>query len=261
MQSNITVVIPIHEVKKEEYGLLTNSIKSTFVQRTLPKEIVIVCPENIKTLVESNIPEEQVVPVRIVTHKESTDFPTQMGIAINNIETEFFCFLEFDDELSSIWIGNAEDYIKSYPDVGIFLPIVVDTDANHNFIGLSNNPAWALEFTDDHGFLDIESLKRYHNWNFDGMVMRKSDYNEIGGVKKNMELTFPLEFLLRAMNNERKIMVIPKFGYKHINQRDGSMFHQYSQTVSHDEARFWLNTAKKEYMFKLDREITYEPIT
>ncbi|NIQ16175.1 MAG: hypothetical protein GTO02_17815 [Candidatus Dadabacteria bacterium] len=53
-------------------------------------------------------------------------------------------------------------------------------------------------------------------------------------------------------------MTIPKFGYKHINQREGSLFHTYRNELSPDESRWWLSQAKKEYHFTNDRKITYE---
>ena len=43
-----------------------------------------------------------------------------------------------------------------------------------------------------------------------------------------------------------KTMVIPKFGYKHMNQREGSLFHTYSQEVNPVEANWWMAQAKKE---------------
>ena len=52
-------------------------------------------------------------------------------------------------------------------------------------------------------------------------------------------------------------MVIPKLGYKHTNNRSGSLFDHYKNTIDVMESKFWLNKAKKEYFFTEDREITY----
>jgi hypothetical protein len=68
---------------------------------------------------------------------------------------------------------------------------------------------------------------------------------------------FIYEFLLRATFFSKKVMVIPKFGYKHINMRDGSLFHTYKQTIDPAEARWLLSMAKKEFYFKKDRDVTY----
>ena len=59
-------------------------------------------------------------------------------------------------------------------------------------------------------------------------------------------------------------MVIPKIGYKHVNMRDGSLFWLYKNSESNEykldpkEALFWMDTAKKEYLFNDDRNIIYE---
>jgi hypothetical protein len=57
-------------------------------------------------------------------------------------------------------------------------------------------------------------------------------------------------------------MTIPKIGYKHTDLREGSIFWNYknwSDRLSEDEVRFWIDTAKKEYFFTQDRNIKYEP--
>ncbi len=56
-------------------------------------------------------------------------------------------------------------------------------------------------------------------------------------------------------------MTIPKFGYKHTNMREGSIFWNYKNGTDRmidDEVKFWVQTAKKEYFFKEDRTIKYE---
>jgi hypothetical protein len=55
-----------------------------------------------------------------------------------------------------------------------------------------------------------------------------------------------------------RTMVIPRFGYKHVNQRTGSLFNEYRNSIDPVEARWWLSAAKKEYYFAKDRQITYE---
>jgi hypothetical protein len=59
-------------------------------------------------------------------------------------------------------------------------------------------------------------------------------------------------------------MSIPKIGYKHTNLRDGSIFWNYKngeEKMSQDEAKFWIDSAKIEYFFTVDRQIKYEPQT
>ena len=43
--------------------------------------------------------------VRIVENKtDDTSFQNQLNIGVDNVNTEYFTFLEYDDELSKIWL-------------------------------------------------------------------------------------------------------------------------------------------------------------
>ncbi len=93
------------------------------------------------------------------------------------------------------------------------------------------------------------------------MIMKKSKYEEVGGLKSSMKLTFNYEFLLRATYNDTVIMTIPKVGYKHTNQRADSLFWDYKfnkdKQLTPDEAKFWIELAKLEYFFTKDRKVEY----
>jgi hypothetical protein len=57
-------------------------------------------------------------------------------------------------------------------------------------------------------------------------------------------------------------MTIPRIGYKHINLREGSIFWNYKNgenKIDQNEAKFWIDTAKKEYFFTTERDIKYVP--
>ena len=79
-------------------------------------------------------------------------------------------------------------------------------------------------------------------------------------MKESIKLSFINEFLLRFTFNSCKVMIIPKLGYKHINNREGSLFDQYKKELSMDESRWWLSLAKKEYFHVNDRNVSYEKI-
>lgn len=93
------------------------------------------------------------------------------------------------------------------------------------------------------------------------MVINKESFEEIGGFKSSIRLTFVYEFLLRATYNDLKVFTIPKVGYKHTNMRPDSLFWNYKfnkdELIDSKEASFWIDTAKKEYFFSSDRQITY----
>jgi hypothetical protein len=93
-------------------------------------------------------------------------------------------------------------------------------------------------------------------------VFKKEIVEDFGGFKPSIKLTFIYEFLLRLTYNSLKIMTIPKIGYKHQNMREGSIFWNYKfgdDRVTDEEVQFWLSAAKKEYFFKNDRDIKFEP--
>ena len=96
------------------------------------------------------------------------------------------------------------------------------------------------------------------------MVIKKDTFVDFGGFKPSIKLTFVYELFLRLTYNSVKIMSIPRLGYKHINLRQGSIFWNYKNgdtTLSENEVKFWINSAKKEYFFVEDRNIKYEPET
>jgi hypothetical protein len=101
----------------------------------------------------------------------------------------------------------------------------------------------------------------YQNFQTSGMVIRKESFEKYGKFKSSMKLTFVYEFLLRMTYNSVNIMTIPKIGYKHLNLREGSIFWNYkngSDILTHDEVKFWIESAKKEHFFTTDRQIKYE---
>jgi len=264
MGSNITTIIPIHSIEGDTMEWFSKAIKSIENQIVRPDEVFIVrCKcKDVKSKVDTYDYGSIKDIVKIIENDSGDkDFCSQINFGVNEVKTDYFSFLEIDDEYSSIWIKNAVEYIKAYNDVSLFLPIIVDTDVNGHFIDFTNNPVWAKEFSDEMGYLDNSTLFNYPNFNIDGMVMKVDVFKKLGGLKKSVKLTFIYEFLLRMTYNDIKVMVIPKLGYKHTNQRPGSLFGDYTNNVSQDESRFWMNTAKKEYFFTADREIEYDAIT
>tara|TARA_R110000803_G_C11989141_1_gene321709 strand:- start:6018 stop:6806 length:789 start_codon:yes stop_codon:yes gene_type:complete len=255
---DITVIIPIHTNENGELKLLQTSINSVNEQKITPESLLIVCTKELEMDIKK-LDYGGLLNNVVVNNTNFTDFSSQINLGVENTGTEFFCVLELDDELSNIWIKNVKDYMDQNEDVDVFLPLVTNVDEDNKFIGWSNEPVWALNFSEEIGILDLDSLLRYPNFSIDGMVMRVELFREIGGFKKNIELTFVYEFLLRAVFMDSRIMSIPKIGYKHTNMREGSLFYNYKNHPDHlisgDDAPFWMETAKKEYFFTEDREV------
>ena len=258
--SNITVIIPVHEVQNNMSDLLKKSVNSVASQKTKPKELLIVHSNNEelkKFLTEFDFGETKDY-VRLVENDGDTSFQGQINYGVEKTTTPYFTFLEYDDELSTIWLESGEDYIKHYPEVGVYLPIVFESNSEGQFLSFTNESIWAKDFSEEMGYIDNNTLQHYANFNFDGMIVKKEVVEEFGCLKPNIELTFTYEFLLRMTYNSVPVMVIPKLGYKHTNSREGSLFMHYKAKMNPLESKFWQNQAKKEYYWSEDREITYE---
>jgi hypothetical protein len=234
-----------------------DSVKS---QKTLPSELLIVRSKDdeLKKFLDSFDFGEIKDITRIIENDGDTSFQSQINCGVAESKTPYFTFLEYDDELSAIWLNAGEEYIKHYSDVGIFLPIVFETNPEGQFISFTNEAVWAKDFSEEMGYIDNNVLQNFGNFNFDGMIVKKEVVEEFGGLKSNMELTFTYEFLLRMTYKSVPVMVIPKLGYKHTNSREGSLFMKYRDMYGPMESKFWQNQAKKEYYWPEDREITFE---
>jgi glycosyltransferase involved in cell wall biosynthesis len=256
--SNITVIVPIHKLEKD---YLVGCIESIKNQKVKPYEVLFVTSndEEVKNyLNDYDFGDIKDITKVIENETGNYDFQSQINYGVEQSTGDYFTFVEYDDEVSPIWIKNGVEYTNAYPEVGIFLPIVYETDENGKFISFTNESVWAKDFSEEIGRLDNNTLLRVQNFNFDGMITKRDLFLEHGGLKSNMKLTFTYEFLLRMSYLSTPIMVIPKLGYRHTNNREGSLFVEYKNTIDVMESKFWVNKAKKEYFFTEDREITYE---
>ena len=271
---DISIVLPIESSKHKNFNdLFKSSITSVINQQkevykkgviTGDVELVIVYSdeESLCSIVENY--DYSGLTKNLVKNTGETDFASQVNLGVSKSTHEWVSIIEFDDEYSSIWFKNAYRYIKSYDDVSVFLPIVVDTDSKGLFVGFTNEASFAANINEEIGYLTNETLLSYQNFQTSGMVFKKEIFNNFGGFKKSIKLTFVYELLLRLTHNSVKIMTIPKIGYKHINLREGSIFWNYkngSNKLTDDEVKFWIETSKKEYFFTQDRDIKYEYLT
>jgi hypothetical protein len=264
---DVSVIIPIHSIanpKTAEY--LDIALKSINVNEVKPKKVIIVrcgCGD-VKDFLNGFDFSRYDYAVDIIENSTGKSFQNQINFAVSKVTTEYFSFLEFDDEYASNWFKNAQLYIDKHPDVDMYLPIVSDVNEDNKFLMLSNDAVWSYNFSDEMGILDNETLLEFANINIDGMVVRKESFVNAGGLKSSMKLSFNYEFLLRFTKNAYKVMVIPKIGYKHTNMRENSLFWNYKhdavEKLTPDEAKFWMELALKEFYYKEDRNIVYAPV-
>lgn len=258
---DVSVILPINSSKQRDFDtLFDRAIKSLQIQLTNINELVIVHTDEdgLKTKLEEY--DYSGLTVNLVENTGNFDFGTQVNLGVENANSKWISILEFDDEYSSIWFKNVDRFVKAYPEVDAFLPLVVDTDEKGMFVGFTNEATFAASLNTEIGYLTNEVLMNYQNFQTSGMVIKKSTFKDNGGFKASMKLTFVYELLLRLTYNSTKIMTIPRIGYKHMNLREGSIFWNYKngeEKISDNEVSFWIDSAKKEHFFTNDRNIKY----
>lgn len=259
---SLSVILPIKTSKAKDFDdYFKKAIESLKNQQIEFEELVIVHTqeEQLKEILKNF--DFGNITVKLLEWTNEPNYCSQINFGIENAKGTWISLFEFDDEYSNIWFKNVKKYVEAYPEVQMFLPVVVEVDEKGIFAGFTNEATFAANFTQEMGFLTNETLQEYQNFQTAGSVFKKSIIEDFGGFKSSIKLTFIYEFLLRLSYNSVSIMTIPKLGYKHINLREGSIFWNYKYGESkmiEDEVRFWLQTAKKEYFFTDDRVINYE---
>lgn len=257
---NITIILPVHRIEDSYRVMFENAVKSV-EQFHNDVKLLIVCPSDVISQF-ANI--SDVLEVNVVTNNAKTDFCSQVNLGIEKCDTEWFSILEIDDEYKPIWLKSINEYVKTYSDIDVFLPVVKDINPEGNFVSFTNESTWAYGFTEKQGVLDNEVLLDFQNYQISGGLYKTQAVKDSGSLKENIKLTFGYEFLLRLTHNSVKIMTVPRVGYQHLNFREDSLFWSYkndeTNKITEDEAKFWLETAKKEFFFKNKRDVNYEII-
>lgn len=247
---NLVVVIPVHEFNYEVGKLLTNAINS--VQENI--EVRVSCKKGLESKIKKYLKDWS--DIKIITNEKS-DFASLVNNGVKN--SKYFSILEYDDEYTPIWFNNVEKYIESMPDVSVFIPLTDIVDFNtKKFSGCGNEAPWASAFSNNIGFIDNDCLQNFFDFYMTGSVFNTDDWNEVGGLKPSIKLTFWYEYMLRATNKDQKIFVVPKVGYNHYMGRKDSLTENYRENMSKEEQEFWFKLAKKEYFFKEDRNKTFD---
>jgi len=262
---SLSIILPIKSSKARNFDeYFEKAIKSIQSQTIEIEELVIVhtSEESLVTFLDGY--DFGTLNVTKLLWDKNPNYAEQINFGVKNAKGKWISLFEFDDEYSSIWFKNVEKYITAYPDIQMFLPVVVETDEKGLFAGFTNEATFAANFSQEMGILTNETLQDYQNFQTAGSVIKKEVIEDFGGFKPSIKLTFVYEFLLRLSYNSVAIMTIPKLGYKHTNMREGSIFYNYKfgeDKMIDDEVKFWIQTAKKEFFFVDDRAIKYQSET
>jgi len=261
--NTISVILPIKTGKAIGFvDFFDRCIQSVRYQNDNLNELIIVHGSEEYLTTFLNEYDFSGLTVNLESWNQEPNFAKQVNHGVSISKSNWCSILEFDDEYSNIWFKNVAKYMDIYKDVDAFLPIVVDVDEKLVFAGFTNEATFAANVSSEMGILTNETLQSFQNFQISGMVFNKEKYQEVGGLKSNLRLTFGYELFLRFTYNSGKIMTIPRIGYKHMNLREGSIFWNYKNgddKITQDEAKFWIDSAKKEYFYANEREIKYEP--
>jgi len=259
---SVSVILPIKSSKVRDFSeYFDKAIKSIQLQQIELEEILIIHTTEEALISHLDNYDFGKLNVKKLLWDKTPNYADQVNFGIKNSKSTWISLFEFDDEYSSIWFKNVKKYIESYPEVQVFLPVVVETDDKNAFAGFTNEATFAANFAQEMGYLTNETLQDYQNFQTAGSVIKKQTIEDFGGFKPSIKLTFIYEFLLRLTYNSVPILTIPRLGYKHINLREGSIFWNYKfsdEKMLEDEVKFWIQTAKKEYFFIDDRSIKYQ---
>jgi len=268
--TNITIILPVHEFSETVAGYLRKgftSIKSQKGLDTLPPIILVYthfAEQNglldfLKEFTTPVEPTDAALQITTVKNEGKTDFCSQINLGVKNTTTEYFSILEYDDEFSTIYFKNVLKHFKVYPDVGMFLPFTIEVDdKTGSLVQIVNQTIWSKGYVGENGvlgFLNSRSLNDYSFYTLGGAVIKKSDFEAVGGLKANIKLSFTYEFILRFLENGNSVFCIAKFGYKHVINRAGSLFANFGATMPMKERKFWFEVAKRESHFINDRYI------
>ena len=259
---SLSIILPIKSSKVKDFEEYFNKAITSIKSQTVEAEELIIVHTQEESLVEflNNYDFETLNVTKLVWDK-SPNYCEQVNYGVKNAKGKWVSLFEFDDEYSSIWFKNVKKYTEAYPEVQMFLPVVIETDEKGAFAGFTNEATFAANFTPEMGVLTHDTLLDYQNFQSSGMVIKKSKFIDYGLIKPSFKLTFGYELFLRLTHNSINIMSIPRIGYKHTNLRDGSIFWNYKNgrdILTPEEVKFWIESAKKEYFFINDRAIKFE---
>lgn len=249
---NLTVIIPVH-VLHEEY--LSNALNSLETQKDLKEKINVLL--TITSEIELSLGlflkknKYKNINIKTIVNKGNTDFQSQINFAVDNIDTEYFSILEFDDEFSKIYFKTLDKYIKHYPENDAFLPILVEVNKDGDVIKLTNEFVWSKSFINEEefGYLTNDLLKDFSYFFISGSVIKRDKFIKCGKLKTNFDVSAVYEFLLRFTYNNNKVYVIPKIGYSHLSDRDGSATKYFVSKYKELDSKEEFERARKEHIF------------
>src|SRR5690606_21177104 len=124
------------------------------------------------------------INIVLVKNEGKTDYQSQVNLGVKEANTEYFSVLEFDDEYSTSYFKNVRKYIDAYPEVDVFLTMMIEVNEKNEGIKLTNESVWAQQFVGENGeigYLNLNIMKQYTDFKLSGAVIKKSEFVNLGG--------------------------------------------------------------------------------
>lgn len=260
---DVTIIIPVHEYNDTVDTLLKKALESVsdcrkeFKDGHLP--VVIVAPRKLDDILTHSDICQFIPETKIIWNEGNTDFCSMINFGVDNINTDYFSILEYDDTYRKKWFKLANDYFYGNESISIFLPLNVIHTGNKNWqfgneFGLSNAFITDdVDDTDDVGIINFKRIEKCSVFNLTGAIFNRNDFIKVGKYKPSIKVAFNYELLLRLTSKGLKCMVVPKEGYVHEVGREGSLTDTYNKTLSDEEINKWFELAFREYVYDTDR--------
>ena len=260
----INVITPIHQFNDDVKNYLANAINSYEEAKKFLNEKTNELDTRLTLVCNSEILDEITSFVNDIDYKDKCtilsngtgkiDFCSQINFATEFIKDKFFSILEYDDEYYKKWFYQFTQYQLGNEDVSIFLPVNVVYDSKSpDYWQYGNEMPLATSFSNELGYIDFDCLQNFSAFNITGGIIRTEDFISCGKFKSSIKVSFTYELFLRMTKKNYKIMVIPKQGYKHAYNVEGSLTKQYEKEISENDIEKWFDLAKKECAYKDDR--------
>ena len=260
---DVTIIIPVHEYNDTVDALLRKALESVsdcrkeFKDGHLP--VVIVAPRKLDDVLTHSDIHQFIPETKIIWNEGNTDFCSMINFGVDNISTDYFSILEYDDTYRKKWFKLANDYFYGNESISIFLPLNAIHTGHKNWqfgneFGLSNAFITDdVDDTDDVGIINFKRIEKCSVFNLTGAIFNRNDFIKVGKYKPSIKVAFNYELLLRLTNKGLKCMVVPKEGYVHEIGREGSLTDTYNKTLSDEEINKWFELAFREYVYDTDR--------
>ena len=251
-ENMISVIIPVNEFSDEGFKMLHEAVDS--VDMLVP--IIISCPNGTNVEKIGKFPSER--KVTFIDKSNGSSFQELVNAGVESVETDWFSILEYDDKYTDIWYNNVKRYIEFKPDTSVFM--VFEDIFEHGtgkYLSMGNESPWASSFSEEIGYLDNQALQSFFDYYMTGCVFKKKDWEDVGGLKEKIKVTFWYEWLLRCTRLGKKVFVIPKIGYIHIMGRKGSLTEIYQSSMEDKEVEWWFDLAKRDSFFKEQKSDDY----